>query len=200
MPTMPQWAFAAMVAGGIWLCLWTKRWRLLGLVPAVIGAAGAAFAPTPDLLITGDGRHLAVVDHGVPYILRDRAGDYVRSLLAEASGYDSDPEILDDQSASDCSRDACVALLRHGSAEWRLLATRSAYRIDWDAITTACASADIVVSDRRLPRSCEPRWLRLDSAALARTGGLAIYLGNTPSVDSVADRVGQHPWRETVDQ
>lgn len=161
------------------------------------GIAGAALAPAPDLLITGDGRHLAVIDEGTPYILRDRTGDYVRGLLAEASGYDSDPEPMDAQATSDCSRDACVALLRHGATEWHLLATRSAYRIDWSAITRACASADIVVSDRRLPRACRPRWLRLDSTALAATGGVAIYLGETPRVDRVADRVGQHPWRET---
>jgi len=198
LPSMPAWSFTAMVAGGIWLCLWTTRWRLFGLVPVALGAIGAALAPAPDLLITGDGRHLAVIDHGVPYILRDKAGDYVRKLLAEASGYDTDPEILDDQSASDCSRDACVARLRHGSDEWRLLATRSAYRIDWADITSACAAADIVVSDRRLPRGCEPRWLRLDSSALAQTGGLAIYLGRTPRVDSVDERVGEHPWRQTA--
>lgn len=96
LPSMPAWAFASMVAGGVWLCLWTKRWRLLGLVPAAIGAVGAVFSRAPDLLVTGDGRHLAVVDHGVPYILRDHAGDYVRSLLAEVSGYDSDPELLDE--------------------------------------------------------------------------------------------------------
>jgi len=132
--------------------------------------------------------------------LRDRTGDYVQSLLAEASGYDSDPELIEDQLASDCSRDACVALLRRGSVEWRLLATRSAYRIDWEAITNACASADIVVSDRRLPKACQPRWLRLDSSTLARTGGLAIYLGKTPWIDSVAERVGEHPWRETAAQ
>ena len=125
----------------------------------------------------------------------DRAGDYVRGLLAEASGYDSDPEILDDQANSDCSPDACVALFRHGPAEWRLVATRSAYRIDWATITDACVAADIVVSDRRLPRACEPRWLRLDSEALARTGGLAIYLGKTTHVDTVAERVSLHPWR-----
>ena len=195
LPSMPGWAFAAMVTGGVWLCLWTRRWRLLGLVPVVIGALGAARAPAPDLLITGDGRHLAVIDDGVPYILRDRAGDYVQKLLAEASGYDSDPELLEDQSASDCSRDACVALLRHGAAEWRLLATRSSYRIDWADITSACAASDIVVSDRRLPRACQPHWLRLDVEALRRTGGLAIYLGREPRVDSVADRVGEHPWR-----
>jgi competence protein ComEC len=200
LPSMPGWAFTAMVAGGIWLCLWTTRWRLLGLVPVAFGAIGAALAPAPDLLITGDGRHLALVDHGVPFILRERAGDYVRSLLAEASGYDSDPDILDNQPASDCSRDACVARLRRGQQEWRLLATRSAYRIDWAAFTAACASADIAVADRRLPQGCRPRWLKLDAEALAKTGGLAIYLGRDPRIDSVAEHVGEHPWRQTRGQ
>jgi competence protein ComEC len=199
MPSMPASAFAAMLVGGTWICLWTTRVRLLGLVAIACGALGAALAPAPDLLLTGDGRHLAVIDHGTPLILRDRAGDYVRSLLAEASGFDGDPELLDGQPSSDCSHDACVALLRKGVSEWRLLATRSSTRIDWDAITSACAQADIVVSDRRLPRACSPRWVKLDAQALRRTGGLAIYLGDQPRVDSVAERVGSHPWAETGD-
>jgi competence protein ComEC len=135
-----------------------------------------------------------MIADGKPLILRERAGDYVRSLLAEASGFDGDPEDLDGQPASDCSRDACVAMLRKGALQWRLLATRSATRIDWERITGACASADIAVSDRRLPRGCTPRWLKLDGEALGRTGGVAIYFGNKPRVDSVADRVGAHPW------
>ena len=61
LPTMPAWTFAAMVSGGIWLCLWESRVRLLGLVPFTVGAVFAALAPAPDLLITGDGMHLAVV-------------------------------------------------------------------------------------------------------------------------------------------
>lgn len=192
LPTMPVWAF------GIWLCLWTTRVRLIGFVPIAIGAGSAALVPSPDLLVTGDGRHLAVVQDGTPLILRDRAGDYVRSLLAEASGYDGDPDLLDGQPTSDCSHDACVALLREGTGQWRLLATRSAMRIDWQVITAACTSADIVVSDRRLPRACEPRWLKLDPVALGRTGGLAIYLGDRPWVDSVAERVGTHPWADAL--
>jgi competence protein ComEC len=197
LPSMPAWAFGLMVAGGIWLCLWSTRLRLLGIAPFAAGALGAWMTPTPDLLVTGDGRHLAVVDRdGTPLILRDPAGDYVRSLLAEASGYDADPGDLGSRPYSDCSRDSCVALLRKDSAEWRLLATRSAYRIDWVTITTGCAQADIVVSDRRLPRGCQPRWLKLDRSALARTGGLAIYLGSNPRVDTVAERVGRHPWAQ----
>jgi competence protein ComEC len=76
------------------------------------------------------------------------------------------------------------------------LATRSAYRIDWDPFIAACREADIVVSDRRLPRGCSPRWLKLDPQSLSRTGGLAIYLGKEPYVDSVADHVGKHPWTQ----
>jgi competence protein ComEC len=198
LPSMPFWAFGAMVVGGIWICLWTSRIRLAGLLPFAVGAAGAALAPSPDLLVTGDGRHLAVVRSGTPLILRDRAGDYVRSLLAEASGFDGDPDVLDSDPESDCSRDSCVAAIHRGGRDWRLFATRSAMRIDWALMTEACAASDIVVSDRRLPRGCRPRWLKLDRDALERTGGLAIYLGRNPRVDSVADRVRAHPWAETA--
>jgi competence protein ComEC len=197
MPSMSPWAFGAIVAGLLWLCLWTTRIRLLGLVPAAVGAIAASAAPTPDLLITGDGRHLVVVsDNGTPLILRERAGDYVRELLAEASGFDGDPEDLGTTDSSSCTRDACAALIRKSGKEWRLLALRSATRIEWARLTQACAVADVVVSDRRLPRACVPRWLKLDSPTLTRTGGLAIYLGSEPRVDSVADRVGFHPWAE----
>ena len=196
LPSMPGWAFALMVIGGIWLCLWNTRLRLLGLFPVAAGALAASIAPSPDLLVTGDGMHLAVVDHGRPLILRDRTGDYVRSLLAEASGYDGDPGNLGSQPYSDCSRDACVALLRAPSDEWRLLATRSKTLIDWDSFTRACSEADIIVSDRRMPRGCEPRWLKLDAPALRQTGGVAIYLGARSRIDTVAERVGAHPWSE----
>jgi competence protein ComEC len=194
MPSMPGWSYALMVAGGLWICLWTTRARRWGLIPVAIGAGGALAAPAPDLLITGDGRHLAIADAGEVFILRDRAGDYVRSLLAEASGYDGDPSAIDEQASSDCTYDACLTTIHKAGSAWRLLATRSATRIDRAAITRACATADIVVSDRRLPRACAPRWLKLDSSVLARTGGVVIALGEPPRVATVAERVGDHPW------
>jgi competence protein ComEC len=196
LPSIPTWAFALMVVGGIWLCLWNTRLRLAGLLPVAVGGIAAALAPSPDLLVTGDGVHLAVVDHGTPLLLRERTGDYVRSLMAEASGFDGDPEDLGSRPYSACSKDACVALLRRGGGEWRLLATRTRTLIDWQVFIRACAQADIIVSDRRLPRGCTPRWLKLDAPALRRTGGLAIYLGDEPRIDSVADRVGAHPWSQ----
>ena len=58
----------------------------------------------------------------------------------------------------------------------------------------ACAEADIVVSDRLLPRACSPRWLKADRSLLRRTGGLAISLRARPHVATVAELAGRHPW------
>ena len=197
LPTMPMAAFAAFVLGGLWLCLWTGRIRLLGLAPITLGAIAALATPAPDLLVTGDGRHLALLDGaGRPALLRERSGDFIRSLISENSGFDGEPIALDAMLYARCSRDSCIADVRRSGRSWRVLATRSGQRIDWRALTAACASADIVVSDRWLPRGCMPKWLKLDRKALESTGGLAIYLGgDTPRVTTVAKNVGKHPWR-----
>jgi competence protein ComEC len=198
MPSMPAWAFAAMVAGGLWLCLWVTRLRLLGVVPLAAGMIGAGVSSTPDLLVSSDGRHLAVVRDGVPLLLRERAGDYLRNLFAEASGFDGHPGDIASTGDGSCSRDSCVARLREAGNEWRVLAIRSSTRIEWAALTQACAEADIVVAERRLPRGCKPRWLKLDRGGLARTGGVAVYLGSDPRVVTVASGIGAHPWAATV--
>ncbi|WP_395623025.1 ComEC/Rec2 family competence protein [Sphingomonas daechungensis] len=198
LPSMPAWAFASMVLGGLWFFLWTTaRVRLLGLVPVAVGAAAAAVAPSPDVLITGDGRHLAIVaPDGTPMMLRDRSGDFMRDLVSEASGFDDEPGLLAESSIGSCSRDSCVAVLKAGARNYRLLATRSANSIDWKALTDACAEADIVVSDRWLPKSCAPQWLKFDRKSLVETGGLAIFLDDQPRVETVSRRVGDHPWAE----
>jgi competence protein ComEC len=74
-----------------------------------------------------------------------------------------------------------------------LLATRSPYLVDWKAMVGACAEADIVISDRRLPKGCEPRWLKADRGFLARTGGLAIRF-DPLVVETVRHPRDDHPW------
>ena len=195
LPTMPRPAFAAMVIGGMWLALWSGRIRWWGVAPFAAGAIGAALAPVPDLLVTGDGQHLALVrNDGVPVLLRSRSGDFVRDLMSEASAYDGDPKALEEQNFARCSRDACIADIVQGKHAWRMLAIRSREQIDWVSLTQACADADIVVADRRLPKGCTPRWLKLDRAALEESGGVAVYLSDEPRVATVADQLGEHPW------
>ena len=155
----------------------------------------ALLTPAPDLIVTGDGRHLALrTADGRLAILRARAGDYVRDTLAEASG--AEPDFLDLESLPEaaCSDALCTATLERNGRRWRLLATRSRHLVAWPDMVRACAEADIIIADRDLPRGCTPRWLRADRALLRQTGGLSIRLGVPPAVATVAERVGRHPW------
>ena len=160
-----------------------------------IGAIWALATPPSDLLITGDGRHLALRGpRGEVAILRGRAGDYVRDMLAESSGIEAELSDLDGLPGARCNEDVCVATIDRDGRQWRILATRTRWPLLIEPLVAACRTADIVVSDRRLPRTCTPRWLKADALLLARTGGLAIRLGDPPRVDKVVDGVGKHPW------
>ena len=163
------------------------------MLPLAIGAGWALLTPPPDLLVTGDGKHLAVrTGDGGLHLLRPRAGDYVRDQLAEGSGVQAEALDLDAMPGTSCTRDLCLATLERGGRAWHLLATRSPYFIDVRQIIAACTWADVAVSDRRLPRPCTPRWLKLDAPALATIGGVAI--GFAPIRIATVRGNDRHPW------
>ena len=199
LPVMPGGAFALMVAGGLWIALWRTRWRRWGAVPLAVGVVWALLTPSPDLLVTGDARHTAVrLPDGGMALLRDRAGDYTQSMLAESGGVSGELSFLADQPAARCSDDLCLVEVTRGGRRWRVLATRSSYPVPVAELIAACRTADIVISERWLPRGCAPRWLRLDRPVVAGTGGLSIVLGATPRVRTVLDRADLHPWRVPI--
>jgi competence protein ComEC len=192
--SVPVAAFALIIGGGLWLMLWHSRVRLIGLLPIAAGTLWALLTPPPDLLITGDGMHMAVRGaDGRLSTLRPRAGDYVRSILSERAGMIGELDDLDSLSGADCSTDTCRVNLSRAGRQWRILATRSRYMLPPAALRTECAAADIVVSDRRLPPWCQPRWFKADRAFLAQTGGVAVTLASA-RVETVAEAEGAHPW------
>ena len=113
------------------------------------------------------------------------------ALAAGLAGCGDDPPPLAAYPQARCSADACVADL--GDSGRTLLALRSTQWLDWTDLTRACAAADIVVADRRLPRGCRARWLTLDGPRLRETGGLVID-AEQGRVFSVAERLKRLPW------
>jgi competence protein ComEC len=193
LPAMPGSAYALMVVGGLWFALWRTRVRWGGTVPFALGLTWALLTPPPDLLVTGDGRHLAIrTMNGSMALLRDRAGDYTRSMLGENSGAQEELALLSEAPDARCSLDLCMIEVRSGTRHWRVVATRSSYLVPWQEMTKLCRSVDVVVSDRRLPPGCTPRWLKLDRDTLARTGGVAINFADA-RVRTVRTG-GSHPW------
>lgn len=194
LPSLPLPAFSMMLGGGLWLLLWKTRPRYWGAVPIAFGALWAISVPAPDLLVTGDGRHLALrATDGQMGLLRERTGDYIRETLAERAGETEPLGDLANVEGSRCSRDLCAAQVERGGKGWRIVATRSAYRLPWREFIEQCRSADIVVSDRRLPDVCKPHWLKVDKTLLEKSGGLAIDLAS-PHVESVFRSRDDHPW------
>lgn len=193
-PAMPMLAYALIIAGGLWLALWRSRMRIAGAAVAALGLAIGGMAVPPDLIVSGDGRHAAIVQSdGSLAFLRERAGGYIRDMWGDATAATAQPALIDLPSAR-CTRDACVTDIARDGRRWRLLATLSRDRIDRPVFEPACAAADIVVSDRRMPRWCSPRWLKLDRAALGESGAVAVWFDGR-RIETVHERLGDHPWR-----
>lgn len=194
LPTFGAGAFALVIAGGLWCLLWRTRARWLGTVTIAAGLLLMLSARPPDVLVTGDGRHVAIrTAAGDMALLREKAGDYVRDTLSESAGYDRELLAMTALRQARCSEDLCAVTVTHGNRAWRVLTTRSQNMVDVPVLAKECAAADIVISERWLPRTCLPRWLKIDKAMLRRTGGVAIDLKNG-SVRAVRAPGDAHPW------
>ena len=204
MPQMSGLAAALFSAGGLWLALWSGRARLAGLVPIALGTVLAAAAPVPDVLIAGDGRQVGITVPGPDgerrlLALRDSRSSYTQGNLMELAGVAAEPVPLADWPGARCSSAFCTVRLERGGREWVLLLGRGRDRVEWRDLVAACAEADIVVSERFLPRACRPRWLKADRRHLERSGGLALDLA-TARITSVADSQGEHGWWRVPEQ
>tara|TARA_Y100000815_G_scaffold31408_1_gene26220 strand:- start:9444 stop:11597 length:2154 start_codon:yes stop_codon:yes gene_type:complete len=193
-PRIGMGTMALYIGGALWLALWQGRARLWGAVPIALSTILIVTAPVPDLLITRDGRDLGIASQADRLlVLRDSAGGYAQQNLLELAGTDREPMAIAAWPQSRCSPEFCVLPVKRSGKTWSVLVARNRDLIAERALAAACGKADIVVSDRFLPRSCRPRWLKADRRYLQREGGVAVYL-DRERVDTVAQDQGAHGW------
>lgn len=200
LPARGDGAFALFLAGALWFALWSGRARFLGLVPAVAGAVILVTMPAPDVLVSGDGHNVGIVDAGGArlYVLRDGRSSYVRDNLKEQAGMEGEPVLLETWPGARCNRDFCAIPVKKGDRTWDLLIARGRDGVPERRLAAACDRSDVVIADRWLPASCRPRWFKADRASLGRSGGLAIDL-SAGAVRTVADSEGEHSWWHPID-
>ena len=180
--------------GALWLALWQGRARMWGAVPAAAGVALMLAAPVPDILVARDGRDIGIAGEGEGLlVLRESAGSYALDNLREMAATPGPPVALDRWHKARCSREFCAFSIARGGRQWSVLVARSRSLVEERALAAACERADIVIAPRFLPRSCRPRWVKIDRRFLDREGGLAIYLGEQDIV-TVAQDQGEHGW------
>lgn len=149
----------------------------------------------PDVLVSGDGRHVGITGEGSELlVLRETRSSFARDNLTELAGMAGETRQLAEWPGARCNPDFCaVALERGGGRTWQFLIARGKDLVEERALAAACERVDVVIADRRLPRSCQPRWIKADRAMLARSGGLAFDLGE-PALRTVAEEQGEHGW------
>jgi competence protein ComEC len=194
-PAMGPVAIALFAVGGLWLALWRSRVRLWGLAPLLAGTAMLMTTEPPDLLVSGDGRHVGITGEldSELLVLREGRSSYARDNLTELAGMSGAVRVLSDWPGARCSRDFCALELERGGRTWRLLIARGRDQVEERALAAACDRADIVIADRWLPRSCRPAVLKADRRLLGRTGGLSINL-DPWTLRTVAEGQGEHGW------
>ena len=192
-PHMGGLAFFLFLCGGLWLALWSGRGRFWGFVPVAFATVFTITTPRPDILVSRDGRDVAIIENGALLSLRESRSSYASDTLAELGALDGPPQPLAQWPGARCSPEFCVATIEREGQANRLLLARGREYVTERELAAACARVDIVVADRWLPWSCRPRWLKADRRMLDRTGGLAIRLASH-EIQTVAQGQGEHGW------
>ena len=201
MPSIGRGAFALFVAGLLWLALWQSRIRLGGLIPIGLGCLMLAGLRSPDLLISGDGRHVGITGESGSdlLVLRESRSGYTRDNLVESAGMNGEVHQIADWPGAVCNPDFCAVTLRRGDRHWHLLIGRSVDFVPERSLAAACERADIVIAPRYLPGSCRPLWLKADRRLLERTGGLTLDLARG-EIRTVAQDQGNHGWWQPAEE
>ena len=188
-PSLPGASLWLLTLGGLWLCLWRRRWRLAGLPVAIAGLL-LSQGPPPDLLMSEDGRVLGLRDGGTVHVASARVDKFVTEQWARRSGQEGAHRWL-------ASADETAAGMGYqsGLCRWRKGPWRVAMVSDDRRLAEACANADIVLSTVDAQRTCHGPRLVIDRRDAWREGAQALWLDETGVRRETANaRRGDRPW------
>ncbi|HSK41639.1 MAG TPA: ComEC/Rec2 family competence protein, partial [Arenibaculum sp.] len=148
-PAMPPWGLGLIAAGGLWLAIWGQRWRLLGLIPLMLGFVSIPLAPVPDLLVARDGRLVAIRDEtGRITLSSGSVGRFDASIWLRRNGQE-EHLVWDRHPASSGGGPSCDAFGCLMPLHGRLVSVAERR----DALGEDCAVADVVIAQVG-PRRC----------------------------------------------
>ena len=189
-PSMPGASLWLITLGGLWFCLWRRRWRLAGLPVVVIGLLLGPPRP-PDLLMSDDGRVLGLRDDkGVVHVASARTDRFVADAWARRSGQEGAKRwtVSADEEAAGLG-------CRTGLCRWRKGPWRVALVSDDRRLAEACGSADIVLATVDAQGRCNGPRLVIDRRVAWREGSQALWLDEAGVRRETANAArGDRPW------
>jgi competence protein ComEC len=191
LPTLPVWGLSAIALGGLWFCLWRRRWRAFGLAGIALGALSASIERPPDVIVEGRGKLIAVrgADGGLLVSSR-QAAPIARETWLRRRAEESAllwPRVGTSADGS-LACDPLGCLYRAGDRTVAFVRDRAALDDD-------CRVADILVMAEGLVQPCPSAARIIDGRALDRFGAHALWLdGARIRIATVNGARGNRPW------
>ena len=192
LPPLPTVGLALVTLGGAWLCLWRRRWRLLGLLAIAAGAGSLLPVRAPDVLVAADGRLLAVRGGAGDLAFSARnTGRSTRDAWLRRSALPAAGSFWPERGLAAGGRLRCDALGCVYRAQGRIVA----FPRTVEALLDDCRLADVVISVTPIRGRCASPALRIDRRDLARDGAHALWLDEAGvAVETTRGRRGERPW------
>lgn len=189
-PSLPGASLWLLTLGGLWLCLWRRRWRLAGLPVIVIALMLSAGRP-PDLLMSEDGRVLGLRDsHGTLQVASQRTDRFVTQAWARRSGQGGAHKWNASAEEQALGLGCASGLCRWQKGPWHVALVSNERHL-----AEACASADIVLSTVDAVGHCRGPRLVIDRRSAWHEGAQALWLDETGVRRLTANAVrGDRPW------
>jgi competence protein ComEC len=191
MPGMPLAGLIAVTLGGLWLCIWRRRWRLLGLLPILLGLLSGLLVRQPDILISEEGDLMAIRGEGESYLFSTLTrASFEREIWLRRAGLENGAPWPDEGYSTDgrlsCDNLGCI---------YRLNGHIVALAREPAALPEDCRRADIVISVDSLRIDCAATF-QIDWRDRRRRGAHALWIDEDGSVEIVAvdDLRGRRPW------
>ena len=187
-PAPLAWGMALIVAGGLWLAIWQRRWRVAGAAVIAVGLASSLFAGRPDILVSPEGRLVATrTADGALAVSSARRGRFIARVWREGEAQRRPRYWHSDRlSRVRCDTLGCI---------YRLDGRLIAFPADPAALAEDCRRAFMIVADFAVRRHCPAVPWAIDRRALMQNGSHAIRIsGDRVTIRTDRDLRGDRPW------
>jgi competence protein ComEC len=189
-PSLPGASLWLLTLGGLWLCLWRRRWRYLGL-PVAISSLFLSPSRAPDLLMSEDGRVLGLRDQkGVVYVVSQRTDRFVSDAWARRSGQEGAKKWMASAEEEAAGFGCHTGLCRWQKGPWKVALVSDARRL-----ADACSRADVVLSTVDAKGLCRGPRLVIDRRDAWKEGAHALWLDDAGlRLETTNALRGDRPW------
>ncbi|MGE0256606.1 MAG: ComEC/Rec2 family competence protein [Alphaproteobacteria bacterium] len=188
-PAMPVWGLGIIALGGLWLVLWTRRWRFGGIAVAAAGLATVFLTDPADVLVDGDGGLMAVRAADGGYHVSGRRDAFTRDVWLRRAGsaaWTPFPRGTSHDGRLTCDGEGCL----YTAADGTVVALVSS----GTALAEDCRVAAVVVATVAVRGRCPSAVAVIDRRDLWREGGHAVWLGGPLRIETVNGGRGDRPW------